>query len=216
MLRASLIGPGDIDFHFTEILKIPREKFEKELKQIAEALKETEIGFLPDKGICLEIAKQYKKQNGKKVVGYAPISDERYGTGHLEKYMKTEIEGEKLFLKFIDTKDWRDQYRMIGLLGDFVLYLGTSPGTETELNYATYLYKLQQGFKEGIKAKGLHPEIRANKNIPFTYLFYKPFMSQKLPKETEAYLDKYGIKFQYVNSPEELGNILKNLNHSLS
>ena len=205
-LRVSLIGPGDIDFHYQNILKISKEKFQLDLEKIAEVLSESgvDIELLPDKGVCLELAKLYKANEGKKVIGSAPISDKRYGVKHLEQYMNEKIGGKKLFDEFIDTKDWRDQYRMKGLMGDIVLYLGISPGTETELNYAIYLFKLMKGFKENVTLKGINSEMRAGKNIQYAIFVYKPFISNKFSKETEAYIKKFGIKLEYIQNPKEL------------
>jgi len=77
MLRVSLIGPGDIDFHFYELLKFPKKKFQSELEKIAKVLAESnvEIEFCPDKGISFELAKEYKKQGGKKVIASVPQDD---------------------------------------------------------------------------------------------------------------------------------------------
>ena len=68
-------------------------------------------------------------------------------------------------------------------------------------------------FKKGINnAKYLHPEIRAEKNIPYTFLIYSPFLkNKKIPYETEAYIKKYGINLIYIKNPEELKEKLMRL-----
>ncbi len=213
-LRLSLIGPGDIDFHFYNLLKISKGKFQSELKQIAKALAEAEveIELLPDRGISLEIAKLYKSNNGKSVIASVPKSDTAYGIKHLEPYLNEKVNRKKLFDKEIDSGDWKQQNRLKALFGDVVLYLGSSLGSDLELNYAAYIFKLMKGFKEGLAAKYLHPEVRASKTIPYTILVYSPFFSSgKLQKETEAYMKKYGIRFEYIKNPKELKERLKSL-----
>ena len=98
MLRISLIGPGDIDFHYYQILKINPKRFQSELKKISKVLAEsnTEIELTPDKGIALEIAKEYKKQNGKNAIASIPKDDKTYGIKHLEPYLKIEIKNKNI------------------------------------------------------------------------------------------------------------------------
>lgn len=206
-LRVSLIGPGDIDFHYQQILGISKEKFQSQLEKIAKALVDSgiELELLPDKGVCFELAKIYKTNNGKRVVASVPKSDKAYGIKHLEPYLNEKINEEKLFDEEIDTGDWKQQNRLKALLGDVVLYLGISLGSDLELNYAAYIFKLMKGFKQGLTAKYLHPEVRASKIIPYTILVYSPFLnSGKLQKETEAYMKKYGINFEYIKNPDDL------------
>ncbi len=212
MIRASLIGPGDIDFHYSKILKIPLNKLKNEVKEISKVLAESniEIELTPDKGIALEIAKEYKKFKGKKIIASIPKDDKAYGIKHLQPYLQTKINKRKLFDEEINTGDWRQQNRIKALLGDVVLYLGSSPGTNIEINYGIYLFKLMNKFKKGINnAKYLHPEIRAGKNIPYTFLIYSPFLkNKKLLYETEIYMKKYGINLIYIKNSKELKNEL--------
>jgi hypothetical protein len=215
MIRASLIGPGNIDFHYSKILKIPLKKLKSEIEKISKILAESnlEIELTPDKGIALEIAKEYKKFGGEKVIASVPKDDKVYGIKHLEPYLKIKLHNEKLFDKEINTGDWRQQNRLKALLGDAVLILGMSSGTNIEMNYGIYLYKLINKMKKGINnAKYLHPEVRAGKNIPYTFLIYSPFLkNKKLSPETEAYMKKYGIKLIYIKNSKELKKELKKL-----
>ncbi len=214
-LRVSLIGPGDIEFHYQEILGISKERFQSELEKIARALAESgvEIELLPAKGVCFELAKFYKANKGKRVVASVPKSDAAYGIKHLEPYLNEKIKGKRLFDEEIDTGDWRQQNRLKALLGDAVLYLGISFASELEMNYGLYLVRLMKGLKEGVtSAQYLHPEVRAGKIIPYTLFVYSPFIkSYKLDAETEAYMKKYGINLEYVENPEELKQKLAGL-----
>lgn len=211
MLRISLIGPGDIEFHYKELLNITDEQLQTHIKGLAKALaqSEAEIELLPDKGICFEIAKSYKSQRGKSVIGSIPKDDKAYGIAHLQPY----INEPNLFDRFINTGDWKQQNRLKALLGDVVLFLGKTFGTDLELNYGLYIYKLMRGFKQGIKtAQYLHEEVRAGKTIQYTTLIYTPFLkSGKLEQEIETYTEKYNINIIYINNPKELEKSLSTL-----
>jgi len=206
-MRLSLIGPGDIEFHYSTLLGISKEKFDTETEKIAKILVESgiEIEILPDKGISFEIAKLYKKHGGKMVIASIPKSDKTFGIKHLEPYINEKINNKPIFDEIIDTESWFKQDLIKGLLGDAIFYLGSSPGTDGELNYAIYLYKLLIGKKEGIEISGkkIHPEIRAGEN--FTIFVYSPFLiKKKLPFEIEKYIKKIGINLVYIKNPEEL------------
>lgn len=216
MLTISLIGPGDIEFHYYKLLGLKEKEFQLELKKIAKTLSESSVALelLPDKGVSIEIAKLYKQQGGKQVIGTVPKSDKTFGIQHLQSYINTEVNGKKLFDKIINSGDWFKHDLIKGLFGDAVLYLGTSPGADGELNYATYLFKLFKGMKikVDIVREKVHSEIRAGKNIPYIYFIYSPFIKTgKLSRETEAYLEKIGINLEYINTAEELKSKIKNL-----
>lgn len=213
-MRISLIGPGDIEFHYHKLLSISKTKFESELEKIAQALADSncEIELLPDKGISFEIAKLYKKNKGKMIIGAVPKSDNTFGIKHLEPYINETINGKLLFDEIIDTENWFKHDLIKGLLGNAVLYLGASPGTNGELNYAIYLYKLLNGRKQGISVAGkyVHPGIRAGDN--FSVFVYSPFLKKKkLSEEDEAYMKKFGINLVYVKNSEELKNELRKI-----
>ncbi len=205
--RVSLIGPGDTKFHFLKLLGFEQRQFQSELEKIAQSLvgAGVEIELLPDDGVCLEIAKLYKANKGKRVVGVAPLSDKTFGVKHLEPYMQTESAGKKVFDEIIDSGDWFKHDLTKALFGDVCLCLGLSPGTEGERQYGIYLYKLISGFKDGVEISGkrIHPEIRAGKN--YTIFVYSPFYkSGKLSEEDEAYTKKFGINLVYIKNPKEL------------
>jgi hypothetical protein len=206
-MRLVLIGPGNTEFHFLELLKIKKEKFQKELQEIASSIADsnTELLFSPDKGICLEIGKLYKQSSGKKIYGAAPLDDKTFGIKHLKPYINEKINGKPLFDEMINTENWYKHDLIKGILGNAVLYLGSSPGTNGELDYAIYLYKIITGQKENIETakEKIHIEIKADEN--FTVFVYTKFLlNKKLDKETEAYIKKYNIKLVYIKNPNEL------------
>jgi hypothetical protein len=206
-MRLTLIGPGNIPYHYYELLKISEREFELELKKIAKAIVNSgaEIELLPDKGVCIELARLYKKQKGKKIIGTVPKSDEKIGIKHLELYINEQINKTSLFDQIIDSGDWYKHDMTKALFGDAVLCLGKSPGVEIEINGAIYLYS----FLERIK---LHPEIRAGKN--YTIFIYSPFIvGEKLSIEDEAYILKSKISLRYIKDPEQLEQELKNFSN---
>jgi hypothetical protein len=210
-MRISLIGPGDIEFHYKQLLALDDLKFNSPLEDIAQALvnSKSEIALLPDKGVSIEIARKYKKRRGKKVIGIVPQSDKTFGIEHLKPYIKEQINAKPLFYEIIDSGDWFKHDMTKGLFGNAVLYLGASPGTDGERNYAVYLYKLINQFKQGIKIAGkkIHPEIRADEN--FSIIVYSPFLlNKRLPKEDEAYMKKFNIRLFYADTPKKLESIL--------
>ncbi len=210
-MRISLIGPGDIDFHYKELLGLTNSELNSTLERIAQALvnSNAEIELLPDRGVSTEIAKLYKQKGGKKVIGTVPKSDTTFGIEHLKPYIETQINNQPLFDEIIDSGDWFKHDLIKGLMGNAILYLGSSPGTDGERHYAVYLYKLLKRFKQGVEvsSKKIHPEIKAGEN--FSVYIYSPFLlNKRLPKEDEAYMQKFGIKLHYINSPEELESIL--------
>lgn len=208
MLRASLIGAGNIEYHYQELLNISKKEFDMQTEQIAKVLAKTktEIVLLPDRGICIEIAKLYKQFKGPKVIATIPKDDKDFGISHLEPYVNAKVGGKKVIDKEINTGTWYKQDLTIGTFGDFILMLGNSLGALGELTYAYYLYKLFKGMKKEVSAaeKKIHPEIRAGSKIPFSVIVYKPFLKEKLNFEIEAYITKLGGKITYVNNAQEL------------
>lgn len=214
MFKLSLIGPGDIDFHYYQLLKLSKKRFESELEKIAKVLSELDVALelLPDKGISIELARLYKKFGGKEVIGTIPKDDKTFGITHLQEYINEKVNGKPLFDRIINSGDWFKHDLIKGLMGDAILYLGASPGTDGKRNYAVYLYKLMKRFKEGVEITGkkIHPEISAGEN--FSIFVYSPFLiNKRLQPEDEAYMEKFGVNLFYVESPNQLKEKLSKL-----
>ncbi len=214
-LKICLIGAGDIEYHYFNLLKIKKEDFEKEIEEIGKVLAKTEceILLLPDRGVSLEVAKKYKEYGGRKVIGTIPYSDKEFGIEHLKTYIETKVRGNALFDEFIDTNNWYKQDLIHCILGDVILMLGISLGSMGELVYGYYLYKLFEGKKPEVKAKRdiIHPETLAGKRISYSTIIYKPFIKDKLPYEIEKYIEKFKGRLYYVNDSKELMYVLKKL-----
>ena len=215
MLRVVLIGAGDIKFHYSNLLSIPNDEFNKHVEGIAKALQEAgvEIVLLPDRGISFEVAKRYKGFGGSKVIGTVPKSDNVFGIKHLKPYMESKVNGKKIFDEFIDTDNWYKQDMSICLFGDLILMLGNSLGTMRDLVAAYYLYKLFAGDKPEvkIKRKAIHPEARGGENVPFSLIVYQPFLKEKLDYEIEAYIKKLNGNIYYAKSPSDIRDIIKRI-----
>ncbi len=215
ILRISLVGAGDIKFHYFKLLSIPQEQFNQQVAQIAKILAKSglEIVLLPDRGVSFEVAKKYKEQGGKKVYGTVPLSDHDFGIKHLQSYLESEVDGQKIFDETIDTGTWYKQDLTHCIFGDVVLMLGNSLGSLGELSYGYYLYKLFAGEKPEVSVmkKKIHPEVRAGKHLPFSLIVYQPFVKQKIPFEIEAYIKKIGGKIYYTSNAQELKSVFDKL-----
>jgi hypothetical protein len=214
MLKVTLIGAGDIKFHYFELLKIPENKFYEQLDSLAKILAETsEIILSPDRGICFEIAKKYRQFNGKKICGVAPLSDKVFGIEHIKPYINAEINGKKLFDELINTETWYKQHFAYSLFGDVILMLGSSLGTLYELASGFFAYKIFMGNKPGLKImkSKVHEKIVAGDKIPLSIIIYKPFMKEDIGFEIKEYIKKIGCKIYYAEDTNELKDILMKL-----
>ncbi|MFA5357467.1 MAG: hypothetical protein WC308_00915 [archaeon] len=213
MLRVCLIGPGDIDFHYSKLLKIKTLDFEKNIEEISKVLVNSgsEIVLLPGEGVSFEIAKKYKELGGKKAFATVPKSDSDFGIKHLQEFIGAEINGKKVFDEEIDTGTWYKNDHTHCLFGDIVLVLGISLGTLGELSYSYYLYKLLLGKKPNVSVlrEKIHPKIVAGSKVPFTAIVFKPFVKKKLPPEMEAYIKDCGGKVFYADSASDVKEILE-------
>lgn len=214
-MKVSLIGAGDIEYHYSGLLGLTAEKLEKEKKDIAKVLAEThsEIVLLPDRGMPFEITKAYKQFGGKKAIGTVPLSDKDFGIAHLQKYIEHKEDGKKVFDEIIDTGNWYKQDLTCCLYADTILLLGISTGSLGELAYAYYLYKLFKGKKPEVKSesKKIHSKIVAGEKVPFSVIVYKPFVKDNLPYELEKYIEKFEGKVFYANNSKELKSAIESL-----
>ena len=215
MLKVTLIGAGDINYHYCELLKIKEKIVFAHLDDIAHSLNESgsELIVTPDKGVSFEVAKRYKLIGGKKVTALAPISDKRWGIGHLEKYLDEKFNNKKIVDETIDTLNWLEHDSTHNLFGDVTLVLAHTLGATRELCGGYYLYKLFGGAKPEAKIamEKVHLQICVGKKIPFDTIVYSPFVKEKLPIEIEKYIQKLGCRVHYVSNKKELLSILKKL-----
>ncbi len=210
MLRISLIGPGNVRYHFQELLGMEKTAFDAHLDSIAKAVSGHEIVLLPDGGVCFEVAKRYRDIGGKRVCGTVPIADKDFGIAHLEPYLNSETHGKRIIEEIIDTQTWYRQDLLHCLFGDCILMLGNSLGSMGEMAYAYYVYKLFKGDKPEVKVskKAIHPKIIAGDRVPFSLIIYMPFFKRSLDYELVEYIKKLGCKVYYAKDAEELKETL--------
>ena len=223
-MRISIIGVGDVEYHFQRLLGMSKEEFTRHIDGIGEVLAQSGIDIVitPDMGSPLEVAKVFrsKKPRGR-VYGLVPKSDLDFGMEHILRYMDAEVDGERVFDDFIDAGNWYKLDVSKAATGDDVLLLGKSLGSVGEFALGFYIYKLLAKKKPLVKVErddiGTH--IRAGKIIPFTAIIYLPFVKERLDYEIEAYIKKVGGKIIYVRDPDELRkalDLLKNEYYGIS
>jgi len=168
-MKATIIGSGDI----TKISRFASIS-EKEVKQLVNdvgvllAKKGVELIILPSRGIPYEIAKVYKENHGKKIIGLVPKSDTRYGINHIKQYL--DIADEQ-----IDIGNWYTLNGEIAAAGNICICIGLSPGVMTEIAMLKYHYKYL--------------------NSKTKVVIFENTISQKLQKEIEEDLkDTHYIK----------------------
>lgn len=215
MLRVCLIGPGDIDYHFFDFLKISQKRFWNHLEQIAKALAESEVEIvlLPDRGVSFEVAKQFRPKSNRQILGTVPFSDSDFGIEHLKPQMGEKIGERNVFDDFIDTGNWYKQDMAICIFGDAVLMLGNSLGTMRDLTAGFYLHKLFSGAKRTIAVlrEKIHDEARAGGACPFSVIVYQPFFKEKLGAEIEMHIKKMGCLIFYAKNAADIKRALAEL-----
>lgn len=72
-----------------------------------------------------------------------------------------------------------------------LLYLGASPGADGERNYTVYLYKIMNGYKDGIEVTERKFILKFWEN--FSILVYSLFNQEKTPKRRQKYMKKFKI-----------------------
>jgi hypothetical protein len=210
-MKIVLIGFGDIDFHIN-LLGISKTTLNKLINEIALSLVESnsEIILLPDKGVCFEVAKMYKKLGGKKVIGVVPKSDTDFGINHLNEYIGFKINGVKVFDEIIDSGTWYEENMTHCLFGEKILFLGKSLGSIGELCFGYYLFRLFNKRKKMVTpTKKVDSLFLAGKNISFDALVFSPLIKQKIDFEIERYIESMGSNIIYVDNAKELTKLLK-------
>ena len=179
-MKISIFGSGDIN----KIIKYS-ETNEEELKKLLEDLgkflvkKNVEIVIVPSRGISYDIAKIYKDNGGKKVIGLIPKEDKQYGLNHIKEYM--DIIDEE-----INIGNWYDLNGKIAAYGDLAICIGLSGGSICNIAMLKYHHKYL-------------------KNKTKLIIFKNTISNKKLPKELEEEI-KY---LHYIEKVEELNEFLE-------
>jgi hypothetical protein len=213
VLTISIIGPGNVEYYYEKLEKIPKDKVVEHIREISKVLAKTNthIEFLANKGVAFDIGILYKEFKGKKILSANPLSDKVVGIGHILPFIEHRYNDKRMIDELIDAGDWPKTNQIKGLFGDAILYLGKTLGTDLELNNAAYMYKWHHKNKK-YPLNLIHKQIKAGKKFPLTIIVYSPFLkSGKLEYETEQYLKKEGIRLIYAKSPRGLKTIIEKL-----
>ena len=214
-MRVSIIGAGNTEYHYQELLSIPKEKMDDQIAGLAKALADVgaELAVTPDRGIPFAVAERYKAFGGKKVYGTVPVSDKTYGIKHLQDFMNEEVNGKKIVDEVIDTHTWYEQDVAKCIFGEVILVLAYSLGSMGELSLGYYIYKLASGQKleQVVPIEKIHPQAVAGKRFPLATIVYMPFVKERLPLEIEAYINKFGGVVHYVHTVSEMVSAYKKI-----
>jgi hypothetical protein len=166
-MKISLLGTGDLS-KISRYTSMPESELAVLIEQISKLLAKSkhELVIIPNKGIPLEIAKIYKQEGGKKVMGVVPIRDKDYGLGHIEEFLS-------LIDERIEVDSWYDADGKVAALGDICLVTGLSAGVMRALTALKFHQKYRNNktklivFKNTISAK-IQKEIE--EEIPIIYI----------------------------------------------
>lgn len=177
-LKVSIIGPSD-PWYITGHTRLTRNAVINLTEQVGRLLAkhDIEIIFVPDTGVAHFVAKAYKKADGPKVIGIVPKDPEPFGVRHLEPQMEVVDEVKEL-------PDWYNITGKICREGDFVICMGTSPGTMAELSWMKFYWSL----------------FGADKRV----IVFLNTLSNPIPSEVEE-----GLWLIYIDSVEQLEEILE-------
>ena len=160
-LRVAILGPGEISLisKYTDLSKEDVEKFIHEFGKFL-AQECFEIVIAVDRGLPYEIAKIYKKYEGKKVYGVNPQSH--------EKYQKGKEEAIKPYMEVVDEEikvpSWYHLNGEIASFSDVAVVFGLSCGTMADIVFLYFHYKYLGSNTKLIMylpsmSSKLHPEI---------------------------------------------------------
>ena len=166
-MRVSVLGTGDMT-KIPRMVGLPESEVKKIIVKVGVllAVKGHELVIIPDRGVPIEIAKVYKDNGGKQLLGIVPTKDTQYGT--------TFIEGNLSLLdKQLEVDHWYDADGEIAAAGDVCIVIGMSPGIMREVCVLKYHYRYLNSktkvvwFKNTLSAP-LPKEIA--EEIPITYV----------------------------------------------
>jgi|GEM_PF-6653507 len=80
-MRLVVIGPGNPQLYLTKIRKDWHGDYHTDIHNLAQVLVQEgiELALLPDRGMYLDLAIEYKRLGGKYVVGLVPMGDKIWG-----------------------------------------------------------------------------------------------------------------------------------------
>jgi len=188
-LKIGIIGPTNLR-KLSKLTKKPVKFFISQAEKIGKLLAEAgwELWVNSDKGMAENIARSYKKNNGKKLVILYPGKAEPWPNKHARPYKKYADELRK-------EPNWFWTNYNVVAIPDLCICVGLSAGTLSELAYIKWNHQLKRGnLKKLIAIKELLRE-------------------RKLPLEIEVDVRKI---LTYINKTEELKHFLEKFSRGQS
>jgi hypothetical protein len=156
-MRIGIIGPSKLSY----VEEINSES-KKIISEISKILKDKEILIVPDKNSSSEFfAKEYLKNNGKKVYSIIPLDDKEFGISWLDLDI-----GEN-----INCETWRNQPEKFNEECDILLCIGYATGVLIEIAYSKWFNKKKVYIIKELVSKELPKDSVRDLNIK--YISYK-------------------------------------------
>jgi hypothetical protein len=183
-MKVSILGVGDVS-KISRHSDVPASELKVLIDSLGKFLADNgyEIVIIPDRGVPLEVAKSYKKHNGKCVHGFVPKKDKRFGIEHIKPNLS-------ILDKEIVVASWYDANGEIAAAGDVCIAIGLSPGIIAEVALLKYHYRYKGSktkliwFLNTISSK-IPPEIA--EEIPITYVNNLADLAEILPGKHNVY-----------------------------
>ncbi len=184
--KVGIIGPTNLK-KLTKLTKKPASFFLRKAEEIGKILAESgcELWVNSDRGMANNIARNYKKNSGKKLVILYPHQSEPWPKKHALPY-------KKIADKLRKEQNWFLTNYNVVTIPDLCVCVGLSAGTLSELAYIKWNHQLKRGnlkkliaIKELLRGGKLPPEIEVDVKRILTYL--------KKAKELKSFLanEKY-------------------------
>lgn len=160
-MKVSILGTDSLD-QISRRASLSKRAFGSFIEEVGRLLakKGVQIIIVPDSEIALEIARAYKENNGRRVIGLVPSADEKFEKKH------------RHYLDLIDRKveysTWFNAIRHIVSMSDYSIVMGLSSPAISEIQRFKYLLLFFS-----IKTK---------------LLVFKNTLSKKIPKAIEEEL----------------------------
>ncbi len=131
-MRVSILGAGDRN-NIIRYTKMEEPELDRLIRDVGKLLAKlgAEIVIVPAMGTPYEVAGAYRKAGGKRVIGFVPGRDTKYGTGHIKGFLG--IADEK-----VNIGSWYDLNGEIASYGDFAVCIGLSPGAMLDICFMKY------------------------------------------------------------------------------
>lgn len=156
-MKIGIIGPSKLEY-----LEEVNPNAKKILSELARDVVKNEIIITPDKGAVSEFfAKEYLKNNGKKVYSIVPLEDQEFGCSYLNLNLGVKI----------SCGTWRNQPEKFNEETDILLCVGYAVGVLMEIGYSKW-FKPKPVYIINELVSGRLP-IEVERSLDLKYISYK-------------------------------------------